>query len=126
MNKKGEWYYGAGALIIVVIILWVFFSGHSLPIKKESWQAVFLSNNQVYFGKLTQLKNGYFELDNVFYLQSGQNVNDSQKESTSINLIKLGSEVHGPEDNMYISEKQVLFWENLKSDSKIVKIINGY
>lgn len=104
----------------------IFIFNNNLPIKKEGWQAVFLSNNQVYFGKLTQLNNGYFKLDKVFYLQSDQNINDAQKESSSINLIKLGSEVHGPEDSMYIPEKQVLFWENLKTDSKIVRIINGY
>jgi hypothetical protein len=50
---------------------------------------------------------------------------DKTKDNSEINLIKLGVEIHGPEDIMYISQNQVLFWENLKSDSRIVNIIKN-
>ena len=93
--------------------------------KSDAWQAVFLTNGQVYFGKLSSKHGEYVELAKVFYLQSNQGIN-SAKESGDLNLIKLGAEIHGPEDKMYISRKQIIFWENLKSDSKIVKIISAY
>jgi hypothetical protein len=38
----------------------------------------------------------------------------------------LGSELHGPEDKMSVSSEQVLFWENLKNDSKVVQAIHKY
>jgi hypothetical protein len=41
-------------------------------------------------------------------------------------LIKLGNEVHGPEDSMVIERSQVLFFENLKNDGKVVDSINKY
>ena len=41
-------------------------------------------------------------------------------------LIKLGSEIHGPDDEMIINKDQVLFFENLKTDSTVAKSIASY
>ena len=41
-------------------------------------------------------------------------------------LQKLGSELHGPEDQMVINRDQVQFWENLKDDGQVVKAITTY
>jgi hypothetical protein len=97
----------------------------SKNINKNSWQAVFLTNNQVYFGILDYYNEQYLRLTKVYYLQSNQDMGDKTKDNSEINLIKLGVEIHGPEDIMYISQNQVLFWENLKSDSRIVNIIKN-
>jgi hypothetical protein len=43
-----------------------------------------------------------------------------------ISIIKLGDELHGPEDKMYISRNQVLFYENMKNSSKINEAIKKY
>jgi ABC-type Zn uptake system ZnuABC Zn-binding protein ZnuA len=43
-----------------------------------------------------------------------------------VQLIKLGSEVHGPEDAMMIAKAQVLFYENLKPDGKVAQSISKY
>ena len=40
-----------------------------------------------------------------------------------MSLIKLGEELHEPEDLMIINKDNILFIENLKADSKIVKAI---
>ena len=40
-----------------------------------------------------------------------------------VQLVKLGNELHGPEDAMYINRQSVLFWENLKNDGKVAKAI---
>lgn len=116
-----------GVIIISLLIIVSYFSlRSSLPVDKNAWQAVFLTNNQVYFGKLSSSDGEYLELTKVFYLRSNQNINENTDESANLDLIKLGAEIHGPEDKMYISKKQIIFWENLKSDSKIVRIINNY
>jgi hypothetical protein len=102
-------------------------------IKSKQYQAVFLTNGQVYFGKVSQIDNSYVKLTNIYYLQVQQTVQpeDKSKSSTDtsnqqVSLAKLGGELHGPEDIMYISRSQVLFWENLKSDGKVTKAINDY
>jgi len=90
----------------------------AFPADKTKWQAVFLTNNQVYFGHLREAKGGYTVLEDVYYLSN------SQSGQSSVDLIKLGSEVHGPEDQIFIPKEQIMFWENLKSDSQVVRIIN--
>lgn len=125
MSKKIK--LGLGIIVVsLVAVFMFFFFNRSLPVDKDAWQAVFLTNNQVYFGKLSSLDGEYLELTKVFYLRSNQSINENTEDSGDLNLIKLGAEIHGPEDKMYISRKQVIFWENLKSDSKIVNIINNY
>jgi len=106
----------------------------------NGYQAVFLSNGQVYFGKLHGAHTKSPTLDEVFYLQvnQAQQVQGSNLNSTStptisggnepqFTLMKLGqSEIHGPEDRLFISKDQIVFWENLRPDSKVVKTIQDF
>ena len=48
---------------------------------------------------------------------------DTQK---NIELVKLGAELHGPEDAVFIEKSQVLFWENMKDSSKVLEAIKQY
>lgn len=107
------------------------FLGEQRSIKSSQYQAVFLSNGQVYFGKLANVSKNSLKLTDIYYLQVQQSVQPAggDKDSTpaqtspNVSLAKLGSELHGPEDVMYINRDQVLFWENLKDDSKVVTAI---
>lgn len=98
-------------------------------IKGKQYQALFLTNGQVYFGKLSGVTKDYVKLTDIYYLQVQQTVqpgsNDTNKQP-QVSLAKLGSELHGPEDVMHISRDQVLFWENLKDDSKVVSAIKDH
>ncbi len=87
------------------------------------WQAVFLTNNQVYFGKLVNYDNAYVTLSDVYYLRTASDLDQSG--GSSLNLIKLGGELHGPEDIMYIPKSTVLFWENMKPTSQVVETITS-
>ncbi len=99
-------------------------------IKGKQFQAVFLTNGQVYFGKVSKIDNGYVKLSNIYYLQVQQQVQPEDKakkdDQPQVSLAKLGGELHGPEDVMYISRAQILFWENLKEDGKVAKAIKDY
>jgi len=93
------------------------------------YQAVFLSNGQVYFGNTTDINKQYIELIDVYYLQMKDALSVGQKETadgSDLSLIKLGSELHGPQDKMYINRDQVLFIEDLKGDSKVMEAIREY
>ena len=103
----------------------------STQIDSGKYQAVFLSSGQVYFGKLTAVDSQYLKLSGVFYIQSQQDAASGEdqitaQESTGMQLIKLGEEVHGPEDTMVINRDQMLFFENLKSDGKVTQLIKQH
>lgn len=128
-------------LIVVVIVLgivayFVFskMGNAGTGIDGSKYQAVFFTNGQVYFGKLQSFNNEYMKLTNIYYLQSQQTAADADpknpqatsSDQNGVQLIKLGSEIHGPEDEMIISKDQMLFYENLKSDSKVSQSIDKY
>lgn len=99
-------------------------------VKSKNYQAVFLTNGQVYFCKLSKVASSYVKCTDIYYLQVQQTVQPEDKTKTAetpqVSLAKLGGELHGPEDVMYISRQQVLFWENLKTDGKVANAIADY
>ncbi len=95
------------------------------------YQAVFLDNGQVYFGKLENRdwdgENDLIRLTEVFYLEFRANPQTGDPSASSdVSLLKLGNEMHGPEDAMDINRDHVLFIEDLKGDSKVVQAISAY
>ncbi len=114
--------------------------------KAEKWYAVFLSNGQVYFGHLTDENKNYVKLTEVYYLQlekplqpatpgrekeetgegREEEVTGEREESAVLSLVKLGQELHGPTDAMLINRDHVIFYEALKSNSKVVQSIEEY
>lgn len=128
---------GIVAIVVVLLLLlggWFAWSkmGGDTGVKSGQYQAIFLTNGQVYFGKLSDVNNSYVKLNDIYYLQVQQSVQpddkakSSDKDQSQVSLAKLGSELHGPEDSMSISRQQVLFWENLKGDGKVAQAIESY
>jgi hypothetical protein len=110
--------------IAIVLVAGVFYLGHP-TVKTGQYQAVFLTNGQVYFGHLRNPESQTPVLTKVYYLQSNQqNVQSTTtNSSTQLSLVKLGNELHGPEDMMALNHSQILFWENLKDSGKVVQAI---
>ena len=108
-------------------------SGSASVIDSSKYQAVFFTNGQVYFGKLSPVNGDYMRLKNVYYLQNkSESTNETSPQSASaqtasdVELIKLGNEIHGPEDEMLISKDQVLFFENLKPAGTVSQTITNF
>ena len=128
----------AVAVVAIVLIIGMVFGSDGVAqkdetdqIKTDKYQAVFLNSQdgQVYFGKLGVYNSDLYVLTDIYYVRvenpvqpEGQN----QQQQANISLAKLGNELHGPEDVMYISRDKVLFWENLKDDGQVVKAITEY
>ncbi|MBU1895250.1 hypothetical protein KJ641_00045 [Patescibacteria group bacterium] len=118
-----------GAVVLIIIGASVYFVSASYGLEEtDGYQAVFLTNGQVYFGKITNFDDDYLELVDVFYLQIKGGLQDKagEEKEEDLSLVKLGSELHGPEDRMFINYEQILFYENLKKDSKVVSAIDNY
>lgn len=100
-------------------------------IDANKYQAVFFTNGQVYFGKLQTFNDEAMKMTDIYYLQTEAAANSENPQSTSneqsnVQLIKLGDEIHGPEDSMILYKEQVLLYENLKDDSKVVQSIKQH
>jgi len=118
----------SGTLLFVAMLLYIVFgvptSRESKFVNKDEMQAVFVNVNgtnggQVYFGKIQDLNPQFIRLTKVFYIQNQQTTQANS--NSAYNLVKLGCELHGPEDVMVINRSQVFFWENLKNDSQVAQ-----
>ncbi len=85
----------------------------------QTYQAVLLTNNNVYFGKLEGYGTDNPVLSEVYYVQSV--VNPQTKEQNNI-LTKRGKEWHSP-DRMYINPKQILIVEPVGPNSRVAELI---
>lgn len=97
----------------------------SIPVVEGTYYAVFLDNSQVYFGLLNDRDGDFYRLEDVFYLDTRQNPQDTSA-GAGTSLVKLGNEAHGPQDYMDINRGHVLFIEEMKPDSKVVQAIAQY
>ena len=132
------WVIVLALFVVALVVGWAFWytaqsSATVVPVEKDKYQAVFMSNGEILFGKLKTLDASHVELNEVFYIRSNTNdatATDSEEVQTEDNgdmqLIKRGEEVHGPEDAMIINRDQVLYYENLKPSSKVSQLIQKY
>ncbi|MBU1130760.1 hypothetical protein KJ840_01350 [Patescibacteria group bacterium] len=98
--------------------------------KPSGWSAVFLSNGQVYFGKIKKQDDYELVLTDIYYLQVTKQIQPADQttppQQQNVSLVKLGNELHGPRDAMSINMYHIIFTEELKLDSKVVQAIDRY
>lgn len=88
------------------------------------YQAVFLTNGQVYFGHIMHRGWKTIRVKDVYYLQVKSA--SATTSSDDLSLIKMGNELHGPEDGLEVNWNQILFIELLRNDSRVVSAIENY
>ena len=91
-------------------------------IDKSAYQAVFLTNGQIFFGRAL-VGDGSLALSDVYYLAANTDTSQTQQLGQ---LIKRGSEIQGPKEPMLIESGQVLYIENLRDDSQVVTAIKRF
>ena len=89
------------------------------PSFSVEYQAVFMNNGQVYFGKMERTGSSYPLLRDVYYI--GRETSPDGKEVRNI-LIKRGNEWHGP-DYMYINAAQIALIEPVSPNSRVAMLI---
>lgn len=114
---------------ITILVLAIIFSfatrqKESGLVNKDLYQAVFLNNGQAYFGKVKDINSSYIDLQDIYYLYNGST--DGQNAAQNLSLVKLGTELHCPKDQMIIYRDQVTFWENLDKEGKVAVAIKDW
>jgi predicted small lipoprotein YifL len=105
-------------LLLLLFLLAGCGSSDNLQFPTE-YQAVFMDNGQVFFGRLQKTNSNFFLLRDVFYIK--HEVDKDQKESRNI-LLKRGMEWHGPEF-MRINSRHIVLIEPVAPDSRVFQLI---
>lgn len=117
------------ALVLLGVKLYLQQQAFSESMSAQEYQAIFLTNGQVYFGHLSSINRSYFQLEDVYYVREEVAAQDELTEESNalpqseFTVIRLGEEIHQPQNRMLINKDQILFWENLQADSRIVEAI---
>ncbi len=137
--RVGQFAFLVALVVLVVAVVFSIATGdkktvttnsvEASKVKSNQLQAVFLNGGQVYFGKISAVNSRSLTLDTIYYLRVNQQVQPGQTDNANANdisLVKLGCELHGPEDTMVINREQIVFWENLKTDGQVAKAVEEY
>ena len=107
-------------LMLAGVLLWQRLNDQVMG---NRYQAVFLSNGQVYFGKLHDYYTNRPYLTDVYYFQANTQTSSGQSSGGSQLLVKLGDEIHAPEGKLILNKDAILFVENLTDKGKVVEAI---
>lgn len=102
-------------------------SKEALP--SQPYQSVFLTNGQVYFGKIKSRGSSNTTLVDIYYLQVQQPIQpppEGQQQTPQISLVKLGNEIHKPKDEMVINNKHILFTEEVQEGGQVMEAIRRF
>ncbi|MBI4426517.1 MAG: hypothetical protein HY567_02980 [Candidatus Kerfeldbacteria bacterium] len=126
-------------VVVVAVAYWFYQSASQSPaafgLSKKAFHAIFMSNGQAYFGKISRINDQFATIDQVYYLRKfetplqpiaadeGATASDD-KNTPDLQVVKLGGEIHGPQNRMTINRQHILFIEELKPDSRVVTTIN--
>jgi hypothetical protein len=97
--------------------------GATAAIDNMDWKAVFLNNAEIYFGTIKKQTNNQLVLENIYYITKTAADKSVQP---NFSLVKLGNEIFGPEDRMYINMQNVLYVEDLQKNSQVIQAIKRY
>lgn len=123
----------AGIIFIIFagIIAWLLLRPAPTAINSKQYQAVCFADGQCYFGKLSALNDQFMKLADVYYLKTQTEKTEgvtNPANQSDVQLVKLGTgnEIHDPEDAMIIAKNQMLYYENLKVDSRVSQAIDRH
>jgi len=123
---------GALLILIAIVAVAVFFWSKNKPAVANNyggkWQAVFLNNDQVYFGHVESEDDQQIVLNDVYYPQKPISLQQGADTTAQgdFTLVKMGGEIYGTEDKMAINREMVLFVANLKDNSKVTQAIEKH
>jgi hypothetical protein len=114
----------ATLLVVAAVAGWLVWQQLASQIMADRYQAVFLNNGQVYFGKLHDYYGSRPYMTDVYYFQANGQDGGSQQSGGTQLLVKLGKEIHAPEDKLILNKDAILFVENLQDSGNVVDAIN--
>ncbi len=110
-----------GGFLVMALIWWLIPRGQH--INTSQYQAVYLINGQMYFGKLQNAEGTYLYMRSPYMPQSTTDSSSQTTDANTSTLVRVRDQLWGPEDSIAIRADQVAFWQNLRDDSKVTQAI---
>ena len=109
------------AVVLVLVVVYLSYASGSkiFPFSESRYQAVQLISGEVYFGKLSFVPK--LKLSQAAFVQTQEG--ESATSTPQTQLMPLSSLYFAPENEMYLVEKQILWWANLQPESQLVKLL---
>ena len=117
------------AIAVVAVIALVLVATGTMPMhwrRTNTWSAVFLTTGQVFFGHIARASSQELLLRDVYYLRVGTNLQPTSEQAAplpDLSIVRLGSDIHAPVDAMRITRAHILFTQELREDSPVVRTI---
>ena len=86
-------------------------------VDEARFQAVILTNDKVYFGRISTASDGFYQLTSAFFLRETRESEDAEPVRA---LLPVNREIHAPDNSMLIRKDEVVLVENLAKDSPIL------
>jgi len=126
----------SGIFFILALIFLVFYifkdkqPAETSEEKTAGWYAVKLANGETYYGEVMDTATDPVVVKNVYYnydqIDNKGTSTEKKAVSGNLRLVKRGKESHEPTGSMEIVRSQVLLFEALKEDSKVLRAILDY
>lgn len=129
-------YFCVGLAIILIALQFALYGMRYRGLFDDStYQAVTLTNGLTFFGRLQRYSPNTFVLSDVYYLKTSADVNELNEtaaasetaaEATTdsgLQLFQLSQDFYQPQNDLIINRDQIVYWQNLQSDSPIVQTI---
>lgn len=94
-------------------------SGSGSGEQESDYTAVYLTTGDLYFGKISWWPKPH--LKDVWIL----NRDTSAEAASQLSVVPFKGVVWGPSDDLYLNPKEIIWWTRLRSDSQIVKAVEG-
>lgn len=98
-----------------------------------SWYAVYLTNNQIYFGHISSVRKDTIVLKDVHFAEANQEPTQSsvsknfalqQAPKQLVRMVRRGDDkVLSSDHTLFINRATVLYWEKLTSESEVVNLL---
>lgn len=100
----------------------------SADINLNPWYSIKLADGEVVYGKIKDINQDPLVIDPAYYnydqkKDKPENATAGVNESGDLRLVKRGGETHGPDGALKVFRTQTVYLENLRADSKVLKVI---
>jgi hypothetical protein len=133
LRARAKWWQviaamGVGLLFVTLAAWYIVRTQWAAPaLDANRYQAIFLDDGKAFFGKMKNTDGEYITIEDAYYTKSVASTADQAAQAAQTTdqtaLIRVGSETYGPENSIQIARSKVLFWQNLRDDSKISQAI---
>jgi hypothetical protein len=95
-------------------------------IHKNRIQAVVLSNDRVYFGRLKESGPRYLKLAHAHYLKQEQGTDKDKKPTVVQKVVRISEELQHPRTTILLNRDNVIAIEELGPNSSVAQIVRNH